>query len=111
MKQTTNYSLDEEISSPRIIPQKSTTHLPEQSTRNLSVEVLNELEPPGNPEDSKDNSWVILVAVLPIVGGLIFLIGIAVWYNRRKVAKVRLHRKRRDSFLIKLIVLSRSTFH
>ena len=68
---------------------KSTPYLTEQSTENSSVENTSEDESTGIPEDSKDKTWVILVAVLPIFAGLIFLIGLAVWYNRRKKAKVR----------------------
>jgi len=38
-------------------------------------------------DDSKDESWIILVAALPIIGGLIFLVALGVWYNRRNKAK------------------------
>ena len=68
---------------------KSTPYLTEQSTENSSAENTSKDDATGIPEDSKDKTWVILVAVLPIFAGLIFLIGLAVWYNRRKKAKVR----------------------
>ena len=56
-----------------------TTIITNQSTNDSTTKI---------PEEGK-GTWIILVAALPILGGLIFLVALAVWYNRRKKAKVR----------------------
>ena len=73
---------------------KSTPYLTEQSTENSSVENTSEDESTGIPEDSKDKTWVILVAVLPIFAGLIFLIGLKI-----RLSKVLMHCYKWDAFL------------
>ena len=55
----------------------------QKSTEHLSTDATT-----SDYDDSKDESWIILVAALPIIGGLIFLVALGFWYNRRKKAQV-----------------------
>ena len=78
-----------ETSTPNTSPtRKSTNELTEQSTQNLSIDTTTKEESSSDASNQVTETWVILVAAIPIFGGLIFLVGLAVWYNRRKRAKV-----------------------
>ena len=78
-----------ETSTPNTSPtRKSTNELTEKSTQNLSIDTTTKKESSPNASNQVTETWVILVAAIPIFGGLIFLVGLSVWYNRRKRAKV-----------------------
>ena len=85
---STTHSLSETSTPNTIATRKSTNELTEQSTLNLSIDTTTKKESSSDASNQVTETWVILVAAIPIFGGLIFLVGLAVWYNRRKRAKV-----------------------